>query len=87
MAIDDTSIVPTTRGITPNLGLAKSGVHSVPVRNSASGTWRRNSHVSTASTTMIPTVVPMESRAQTNSAHSIAGSNRFIVRARAALRA
>src|SRR5688572_2799202 len=79
-------IVPPTSGRTPKLGVAKSGVQLVPKRKSAIGTSRRKANVSTASTAMIPIVVPMESRAQRNSAHSITNSNRFIPRLAVALR-
>src|SRR5688572_19280123 len=78
MAMAETSTVPVTSGRTPNRGVAKRGVHSVPNRKSVMGTSRRNANVSTASTTMMPAVVPIESRAQRNSAHSIRNSNRFI---------
>src|SRR5688500_16129611 len=80
MAIEETKIVPATSGRTPKLGVAKRGVQSVPKRNSVIGTSRRKANVSTASTAMIPIVVPMESRAQRNSAHSITNSNRLIPR-------
>ena len=43
MAMLDTSMVPTTSGSTPNFWLENSGVHSVPVRKSSTGTSRRNS--------------------------------------------
>ncbi len=70
MAIAETSIVPTTSGSTPNLRLANSGVHSVPVRNSSTGTSCRNSNVSNASTPMMPAVVSTESRAHRNKTRS-----------------
>ena len=35
IAMAETSIVPATSGSTPKCWLAKSGVHSVPVRNSS----------------------------------------------------
>src|SRR5688500_13053852 len=77
MAMSDTSVVPATRGRMPKRGVEKSGVHSVPVRNSSSGTSRRNANVSTASTAMIATVVATESSAQRSSTASIRNSTRF----------
>src|SRR5262245_57504134 len=76
IAIAETSIVPTTSGRTPKCWFAKSGVHSVPVRNSRIGTSRRNSIVSTASTMMMPAVVNTDSAAATSSPNSITRSNR-----------
>src|SRR5687768_935810 len=78
IAIRETSVVPATSGRTPKLGLEKSGVHSVPNRKSAIGTSLRKAVVSTASTAMMPIVVPTESRAQRKSAHSIRNSKRFM---------
>ena len=73
-------MVPATRGRTPKRGVAKRGVHSVPNRKSVMGTSRRNAKVSTARTMMMPAVVPMESSAQRNSAHSMRNSKRFVAR-------
>src|SRR5262245_3178790 len=78
MAMSETSVVPATSGRTPKRGTAKSGVHSVPVRNSTIDTSRRNDTVSIVSTTMMPIVVPIDSRAQRKRPHSITNSNRFI---------
>src|ERR671912_2742052 len=80
IAMLDTRTVPATSGRTPKLGVANRGVHSVPNRKSVSGTSRRKANVSTARTTIMPAVVPMESRAQRSSAHSMTRSNRFIPR-------
>ncbi len=80
----ETSMVPATRGRTPKRGVAKRGVHSVPNRKSVMGTSRRNAKVSIARTMMIPAVVPIESSAQRNSAHSMRNSMRFVARRRPA---
>ncbi len=76
MAMAETSVVPSSSGSTPNFWFEKSGVHSVPVRNSRIGTSRKNANVSTASTTMMPAVVPTETRAHRNRSSSMTRSPR-----------
>ena len=70
--------MPSTSGSTPKRWLANSGVHSVPVRKSSTGTSRKNAAVSMASTAMIPAVVPTESTAHRNSVISMRRSARRV---------
>ena len=58
------SSVPQTRGKMPNFLLAKSGVHSVPVKNSTNETCLKNPIVSVARTIIIPSVVKTVTRLQ-----------------------
>ena len=61
-----TTSVPATSGSTPNCGLAKSGDHFVPVKNSPKLTSWKNSTVGGISETTMPTVVTTESIAHRN---------------------
>ena len=61
--------VPVTSGTTPYCGFVKLGVHSVPKRNSWTGTIRRNPIVSVVSETTIPSVVRTDSAAAATSSH------------------
>src|SRR5687768_7964797 len=79
IAMVETSTVPATSGRTPNRRLAKSGVHSVPVRNSTMDTSLRNPKVSTASTMMMPAVVKTDNVAHSSSARSISHSCRRLL--------
>src|SRR5687767_1436164 len=74
MAMAEASKVPLTSGRTPNRFSEKSGVHSVPKRNSWIGTSRRNATVSVINTEMIPTVTRIDPAAQRNSARSMKNS-------------
>ena len=57
-----TSKVPTTRGQTPKRWGVNRGVHLVSPKKSAMGTSRKKSTVSVARMTIMPTVVPMDTR-------------------------
>jgi len=56
--------VATKSGAMPNLPIV--GCHSDPVRNSKTPTSRKNADDSVASTTMMPTVVRIDTAAQKN---------------------
>ena len=82
MAIAEASSVPITSGSTPKCLSEKSGVHTVPKRNSPIGTSPRKATVSNSSTEMIPAVIGIEPAALRKSARSIASSIRCRMRRR-----
>ncbi len=87
IAIPEASSVPETSGRTPKCLSEKSGVHTVPNRNSSSGTSRRNAAVSNSSTAMIPAVTRIDPAALRNSARSMRNSPIRLARVRSDHRA
>ena len=71
IAISVMMIVAVTSGSTPYDGLANSGVHWVPVKNSVKDTERKNSSVGMATAKMIPIVVATDTRAAAKSRTSM----------------
>ena len=74
IAIPEARSVPDTSGRTPKCLSEKSGVHTVPNRNSVIGTSLRKAMVSKSRTRTIPAVIRIDPAALRNSARSITNS-------------
>src|SRR3989338_1533472 len=74
IAIPEVIAVPAKSGRTPNFLLEKSGVHSLPVKNSQTETSWKNRIVSVMSTAIIPMVMTMEENAASLMSTSMAYS-------------
>ena len=85
IAIPAISTVAESSGRAPKLLLAKSGLHSVPVKNSMMDTSPKNGTASTSKMTTMPTVVTTESTAHKNK-NAMMGASRNLRRGRRPVR-